>query len=100
MDDIIANRYECISVELAWTDETDSPIDLGGRQCVVLDAQPSVLKLAEFTLLNGPQGLTQFFVNDQIASKLIVGRGNWVRLGIRIPGGCLVSLPPIWINVQ
>lgn len=100
MDDLHANRYECIRVQLSWHDENDVPINLGGRQAMVIEAHPRLLKNAQFTITDGNQGKTELFVPDDLAATLGLGRSNWIRLGVRIPGGCLVTLPPIWINVK
>lgn len=100
MEDVITNKYECIRLEIEWANDDDTPIDLGGREAVILDANPLILKQAAFTILDGDTGKTQLFVSSAIAAKLNNGRANWIRLGVRIPGGCIDSLPAIWINVK
>lgn len=100
MQDILANKYECIEVEIEWTDETDKAIDLDGRVPVILDAMPPILKQASFLISSAAEGKTRLFVSSDIASKLGNGRANWIRLGVRVFGGCLDSLPPLWINIQ
>lgn len=98
MDAVTCNRYEALNLQLDWTDE-GGPLDLRGREFLVLAAHPKVLVNAEHRPLEGSNGSSEVYISSDLAGLMLLGKANWLRLGVRIPGGDLMTLPPIWINV-
>lgn len=99
MDAIHCNRYESLHIQLSWKDEAGS-LDLGGREFLVLDAHPSALKSALHRPIAGQMGESEIYISTAVAAELGLGKANWIRVGVRNPGGELMTLPPIWIYVE
>lgn len=99
MDAIHANRYESINIQFDWTDES-GPLDLGGREFLVLDASPRHLREAIHQGLDPENGSSELYISTALADKMNLGKANWFRLGVRNPGGELMTLPPVWIHIE
>jgi len=100
MTEVIRTNWGgCLGLRFAWRDE-NGPIDITGREFLVLDAYPKALMDASFSIVDAESGITRLFFNEALKSRMGKGRVNWVRIGMGFPGSCTNTSRQIWIEVN
>lgn len=100
MSAIEITRGECLRVQGTWTNEDGSPIDLTGRVLSISEAYPPALMAGTVTVTDAEQGKFELFVDAETMTKAGMGRTNWLRLAMELPGGCPDTSERFWVEVK
>lgn len=93
-------RGECLRVQGTWTNEDGSPIDLTGRTLSISEAYPRALESGTVTVTDGAAGEFEIFVDAETMAKAGMGRTNWLRIAMELPGGCPDTSERFWVEVK
>lgn len=100
MSAIEITRGECLRVQGTWTDEDGTPIDLAGRTLSISEAYPAALTGGTVTVTDAAAGEFEVFVSAETMSKAGMGRTNWLRIAMELPGGCPDTSERFWVEVK
>ena len=93
------SKGECLRVQGTWTDETGTPIDLTGRTLSISEAYPAALTGGTVTVTDAAAGEFEVFVDAETMAKAGMGRTNWLRIAMELPGGCPDTSERFWVEV-
>ena len=99
MSAIEITRGECLRVQGTWTDEA-GPIDLTGRSLSISEAYPAALTGGTVTVTDAAAGEFEVFVDAETMAKAGMGRTNWLRLAMELPGGCPDTTERFWVEMK
>ena len=99
MSAIEITRGECLRVQGTWTDE-DGPIDLTGRTLSISEAYPAALTGGTVTVTDAAAGEFEVFVDAETMAKAGMGRTNWLRIAMELPGGCPDTTERFWVEMK
>ena len=99
MSAIEITRCECLRVQGTWTDE-DGPINLAGRTLSISEAYPAALTGGTVTVTDAAAGEFEVFVDAETMAKAGMGRTNWLRIAMELPGGCPDTTERFWVEVK
>ena len=99
MSAIEITRGECLRVQGTWTDEA-GPIDLTGRTLSISEAYPAALMAGTVTVTDAAAGEFEVFVDAETMAKAGMGRTNWLRIAMELPGGCPDTTERFWVEVK
>jgi len=95
------SKGEGVRAEMRWTNKGDgTPIDLTGRTLAIVEAYPVALTGGTCEVLDATDGRAAIVIPTELAAQMGVGRTNWIRIGMSLPGGELDTTPQIWIEVE
>lgn len=100
MTTITINKGEGILLELEWTNDDGTPIDLTGRTLGIEDAYPKALLAGTVSILDPLLGTGSLDVPPEIAAVMRAGRSSWVRLYMDLAGESRDTSSKIWIDVE
>lgn len=100
MSAIEITRGECLRVQGTWTNEDGSPIDLTGRTLSISEAYPGDLMAGTVTVTDAAAGEFEIFVSAETMTKAGMGRTNWLRIAMELPGGCPDTSERFWVEVK
>ena len=100
MSAIEISKGECLRVQGTWTDETGTPIDLTGRTLSISEAYPPALAGGTVTVTDAAAGEFEVFIDAETMGKAGMGRVNWLRLEMTLPGGCPDTSERFWVEVK
>lgn len=99
MSAIEITRGECLRVQGTWTDEA-GPIDLAGRALSISEAYPAALTGGTVTVTDAAAGEFEVFVDAETMAKAGMGRTNWLRIAMELPGGCPDTTERFWVEMK
>ena len=99
MSAIEITRGECLRVQGTWTDEA-GPIDLTGRSLSISEAYPAALTGGTVTVTDAAAGEFEVFVDAETMAKAGMGRTNWLRIAMELPGGCPDTTERFWVEMK
>lgn len=100
MSAIEITRGECLRVQGTWTNEDGTPIDLTGLTLSISEAYPRALESGAVTVTDGAAGEFEVFVSAETMAKAGMGRTNWLRIAMELPGGCPDTSERFWVEVK
>lgn len=98
-DAVEVNKGECVRLQVTWTDE-DGAIDLTGRTLSIVDSYPKALMGGTVTATDATAGEFEVFIPEALAASMGLGRVNWIRLSMILPGGCPDTTDKFWLEVS
>ena len=99
MSAVEISKGECLRVQGTWTDETGTPIDLTGRTMSISEAYPPALAGGTVTVTDAAAGEFEVFVDAETMAKSGMGRTNWLRIAMELPGGCPDTSERFWVEM-
>ena len=93
------SKGECLREQGTWTDEA-GPIDLTGRTLSISEAYPPALAGGTVTVTDAAAGEFEVFVDAETMAKAGMGRTNWLRIAMRLPGGCPDTSERFWVEMK
>ena len=98
MSAVEISKGECLRVQGTWTDET-GPIDLTGRTLSISEAYPVALMAGIVTVTDAAAGEFEILVSAETMAKAGMGRTNWLRIAMELPGGCPDTSERFWVEM-